>query len=225
MSKTTLATGTSPFAHLLSGFRGKRAEEDKPEDDEARKARRAEEDERREEEDARRAEEDDRRREEDARRAEEDGTSDEEGDGTDKPDGKKAEDDEQDPEADDGDEDATKAEDDMDDDEKKAFRQGLALGRVRENARASRIFASPAAAARPDLAATLAFTTRNSSAAALRIIGAAGTSAPARARFVGGSLDERMANRTEARPGADGGKSKPSFGDRVAAAVKKSGAR
>jgi hypothetical protein len=228
MSKKTLATGTSPFANLMAGFRGKRAEDERPEDEEARKARRAEEDQKREEEDARRAEEDNRRKEEDARRAEEDGEDDagaeneddEEGDDTSKPSGKKADDEDQDPEADDGD-------DDLDDEEKddkaqKAFRRGLALGRQRETARAARIFSSQAAGANPMLAATLAFTTRNSSAEAIRVMEAAGSAQPRRR-----SLDDRMSNRNEARPGADGGtgNSKPTFGQRVAAAVQKAGVR
>jgi hypothetical protein len=218
MSKKTLATGTSPFAHLLSGFRGNKAEDEKHEDDEARKARRAEEDEKRNQEDARRAEEDDRRKNEDARRAEEDGA-----DPEDKkdPEGSRADDgdDDQDPEADAGDDDDTK---DMDDKEAKAFRRGLALGRARENARAARIFANPAAAGRADFAATLAFTTRNTSAEASRLLGAAGATPTPRTR----ALSDAMAVRKDPRPGADGGSAKePSFGERVAAAVKKSGAR
>lgn len=219
MSKKSLATGTSPFAHLMSGFRGKRAEDERPEDEEARNARRAEEDERRKEEDARRAEEDERRQEEDARRAEEDGRDPKD---PDDPEGNQ-DDSEQDPECDDGDND----EDDvggMDDKEAKAFRRGLALGRARENARASRIFAHPAAAGRANVAATLAFTTRNSSAEAGRLMAAVGETPAPRGR----GLSDRMGQRTELRPGANGGPSqasKPSFGDRVAAAVKKSGAR
>jgi hypothetical protein len=228
MSKKTLATGTSPFANLMAGFRGKRADDERPEDEEARKARRAEEDQKRQEEDARRAEEDERRKEEDARRAEEDGDGDagaenepdDEGDETSKPSGKTAGDEDQDPEADDGD-------DDLDDEEKddkarKAFRRGLALGRQRENARASRIFSSQAAGANPALAATLAFTTRNSSAEAIRVMETASAAQPRRR-----SLDDRMGNRTEARPGADGGTgpTKLTFGQRVASAVQKAGAR
>ena len=208
MSKKSLATGTSPFAHLLSGFRGARAEDDKPEDDEARKARRAEEDEKRKQEDARRAEEDERRNEEDARRAEEDGAD---------PDDTKNDrdidaedgDEDQDPEADSSDGDDDMAEEGMDDKEKKAFRRGLALGRSRENARAARIFANPACAGRPELAATLAFTTRNTSAEAGRLLSVAGAAPKPRGR----TLSDRMGNRTEARPGAEGGTAaKPSFG-------------
>jgi len=213
MSKNTLATGTSPFAHLMAGFRGKRAEEDKPEDDEARKARRAEEDQKREEEDARRAEEDERRQEEDARRAEEDGDDDADasaGDGDDE---------DQDPEKDA--EDSDPDDDDLDEKGKKAFRRGLALGRARENARCARIFADPAAAGRAALAATLAFTTRNTSAAAARIMKATGAEAPEKPR--GRSLDSRMGSRTEARPGSEGGKSNPSFAEKSLAVMRKLG--
>lgn len=197
MSKKTLAAGTSPFAHLLSSFRGKRAEDETPEDEEARKARRAEEDQRREEEDARRVEEDQRREEEDARRAEEDGNDPADPEPVD---GREsADDDEQNPEADSSDDDDCGG---MDDNASKAFRRGLALGRIRENARAARIFASPAAAGRADLAATLAFTTRNTSAEADRLMHAAG--APA-----GGeksTLHRRMARVHIANPGPGDGK-------------------
>ncbi len=207
---------TNPFAGLMSGFRGARAEDDKPTDDEARKARRAEEDQKREEENARRAEEDERRQEEDAKRAEEDGT-----DADDKPTGKRAEDDEQDADADAADDDAD-AEEDMDEKEAKAFRRGLAVGRSRENVRGSRIFLAAAQVGRPDLAATLAFTTRNTSAEAERLMGAAGAAPRPR-----GQLDNRMGNRTEPRPGAGGGSGAPAgkagFAERVAAAVKKAG--
>lgn len=205
---------TNPFAGLMAGFRGARAEEEKPEDQAARDARRTAEDEQRQEEDARRAEEDQRREEEDARRAEEDGT-------TDDSNAKKADvDDEQDGDADaeDGDDEAGE---DMNEKEAKAFRRGLAIGRARENVRGSRIFLSAAKVGRPDLAATLAFTTRNTSAEAERLMGAAGAAPRAR------TLDSRMANRTDARPGAGAGsgagKPEANFGDQVAAALKKVG--
>lgn len=226
MSKSSLAAGVSPFAHLLAGaaalgnrVTGRRAEDEKPEDDEARKAKRAEEDERRQQEDARRAEEDEKRKEEDARRAEEDGDDETAEDEEDKSDASKAKGDDQKPseDADDGDDDG-----DCDDEKsKKAYRRGLATGRARENLRASRIFGHPAAAARPDLAATLAFTTRNPSAAAGNLLTAAATPV---VQPRGSRLDDRMGNRTEARPGADGGPQKLGFGERVLAAVKKAGA-
>jgi hypothetical protein len=202
---------TNPFAGLMAGFRGARAEDETPDDESAaRAARRAEEDEQREKEDARRAEED-------ARRAEEDGPGEsDETDGKKGKKGKKAEDDDQDPEADASD-DEDSAEEGMDDKEAKAFRRGLAIGRARENARGSRIFLAAAETGRPDLAATLAFTTRNTSAEAGRLMGVAGAAPRARGR-----LDERMNNRPEPRPGAGGGQAaKPTFGERAAAAVAK----
>lgn len=204
---------TNPFAGLMAGFRGARADDDKSDDDEAvRAARRAEEDEQREQEDARRAEEDQRRNDEDARRAEEDG-------GNDKTDARKSEkavDEDQDPDADAEDDDAD-AEDGMDEKESKAFRRGLAVGRARENTRSSRIFLAAAVVGRPDFAATLAFTTRNPSAAAARLLNDLAATQARR-----GNLDQRMVARPEPRPGAGGGSvSKPSFGDRVAAAVGK----
>lgn len=220
MSKKSLAAGTSPFAHLLAGFRGKRADDNTPEDDEARNARRAEEDQLREQEDARRAEEDQRRQDEDARRAEEDGT---EGDG--KPEGNRAEeDDEQDPEADAGDNDDYAQ---MDEDQAKAHRAGIALGRARENARCARIFGNAAAAGRPDLAATLAFTTRNTSAEAGRLLSTAGNApAPTGRRQ---SIDQRMSQVIIPNPGTGGGQ-KPGaksevddFVELAATAAKKAG--
>ena len=204
MSKKTLATGTSPFAHLLSGFRGaKRAEDDETEIPEAEESEDepnpgAEEGEDEPEEKGKRA-----KRAKKAKRAEDD-------------------DEDQDPEADDGDDDDIDAEEDMEEDERKAFRQGVALGRARENARCARIFGHQGAGPRPDLAATLAFGTRNSSAEAGRILGTVGAGKAPR----GSSLDSRMGARREARPGADTGSSsstKPNFGERVAAAVKKAG--
>lgn len=229
MSKTNLRAGAAPFAHLLSRFTGAaRAEEENPENqetEEARKARRAEEDEQRKEEDARRAEEDERRQEEDARRAEEDGTDPEETSDPAPEDkgkkgkkGKKADDEDQDPEADDGDETDECEEDGQDEKEASAFRRGLARGRARENARAARIFSHPAAAARPDLAATLAFTTRNNSAEAGRLMAAAtaGSSRP-RSR----SLDDRMGARSDARPGGAGSDGKPSLAAQIIAAGKR----
>lgn len=207
---------TNPFAGLLAGFRGARAEENQ-DDEEARKARRAEEDQKREEEDARRAEEDERRQEEDARRAEEDGAP---GDDKDGKKGKRAEDDEdQDSEADAADEDLDDS--DMDEGARKAFRHGLALGRARENARGERIFLAAAKVGRPDLAATLAFTTRNSSAEAERLMNTAGA-APAG----GSSLGRRMAKVVIPNPGTGGDTSKakePTFGEMALAAGKKAG--
>ena len=203
--KTTLAAGTSPFAHLLGGAAalagralGKKAEDDTPIDDEGP----TDEDEVLDE----------------VEDVEEPGDEGKKGKNAK---GKKAaaeedDDDKQDSEADAEDDDVdAESEDDK---EQAAYQRGLAMGRARENTRCSRIFQSPAAAGRPDLAATLAFTTRNTSAEAGRLMGVVGAAPRAR------SLDDRMAGRTDARPGADGGRpGKASFADRVAAAKKKAG--
>lgn len=86
-------------------------------------------------------------------------------------------------------------EDDMDDKEKAAFREG----RVAANKRARAIFASPAAAGRPDLAAQLAFDSPKLSAKeAIGILTAAGPAPKGR-----GSLDDRMGARRDPRPGGD----------------------
>lgn len=209
--KKNAAAGLSPFAHLLAGAAaivggGKaRAEDCKPEDDEARTARRAEEDQLREEEDARRAEEDQRREDENARRAEEDGTAD------------SADDDDKENDAGAEDEDVD-GEEPEDKEQAKAFR----AGRAAERKRASAIFASPAAAVRPDLAAHFAFATKLTTAEA---VGALATAAQAPKGNRAQRLDDRMGARSDARPGpgAESG-AKPSFGDRVQAAVKKAGA-
>lgn len=105
-----------------------------------------------------------------------------------------AEDNQEDPDAGDGDD--TDEEDGMDDKEKSAFRKGRATA----DARARTIFASPAAAGRPDLAAQLAFDSPKLSAAeAIGILTAAGPAPKGR-----GSLDDRMGSRRDPRPGADG---------------------
>jgi hypothetical protein len=201
---------TNPFAGLMAGFRGARADDDSTDDEEARKARRAEEDQRREEEDARRAEEDDRRNDEDARRAEEDDDSGNPPENGGKK-GRKAKGEDQDSESDaeDGDDDA---EDGMDDKEAAAYRRGLAVGRARENARGYRIFSNPAVAGRADFAATLAFTTRNTSAEADRLLRS--TSEQPRGRRA--SLDDRMRERRDPRPGGDGGTRPAGTGSSVA---------
>lgn len=107
---------------------------------------------------------------------------------------KDCEDDMDDADAEDGDD--MDGEDDMDDKEKAAFRKGRAAA----NKRARTIFASPAAAGRPDLAAQLAFDSPKLSAAeAIGILTAAGPAPKGR-----GSLDDRMGARRDPRPGADG---------------------
>lgn len=205
--KTTPAAGTSPFAHLLGGAAalagralGKKAEEDTPIDDEGPT-------------DEDQVVDDELDDVEDAPETGKKGK---------KAKGKKAEDDsDQEPEAD-ADDDEDDCDDDCDTDkEKAAYQRGLAMGRHRESARAARIFSSPAAAGRPDLAATLAFTTRNTSAEAGRLLSVVGAASPAPTRR-GAALNDRMASRTDPQPGTGGGTvGKPSFGQRVAAVVAK----
>lgn len=205
-SKTTPAAGTSPFAHLLGGAAalagralGKKAEEDTPIDDEGPTNEDQVPD-----------------KVEDVEEPEETGKKGK------RAKGKKAEEEDSDQESEaDADDDDDGDEDCDTDKEKAAFSRGLAMGRDRESARAARIFRAPAAAGRPDLAATLAFTTRNTSAEAGRLLSVVGAASPAPTRR-GAALNDRMASRTDPQPGTGGGTAvKPSFGQRVAAVVAK----
>lgn len=208
--KTTLAAGTSPFAHLLGGAAalagralGKKAEEETPVDeegpsdeDEVGDEVEDVEDEPSEEDRAKKG----KRAKSKKAEADDDGDQDSDADAEDK--------------GDDADDDETET-----DKEKAAYQRGLAMGRARENKRCSRIFLNAGAAGRPDLAATLAFTSRTTSAEAGRLISVAGMSTRRNA-----TLDERMASRSEIRPGAGGGATGPaSFADKMAAAKKKAG--
>lgn len=202
---TTLRAGTSPFAHLLSGVAaaaarvtGKRADDDgiDPEDE-------GEIDQGELDDDV----------EDDVEDVEEGGNPEPAPDGKKgkKAKGKKAEDDE--PEADDGDYDDEK--------EKAAWRAGLAAGAVRENKRCAAIFAAPAAAVRPDVAAQLAFRTRQTSAEAIGVLTA--TAEPGTPRGTRDRLGDRMAERRDPAPGAAGGRAEPTFAQAAAAAMKKIG--
>ena len=117
------------------------------------------------------------------------------------------------------DDDEPAAEEPEDEAEAKAFRAGFAAA----NKRASAIFRSASAGARPDMAAQLAFGSSVTAAEAVGILNTAAVPTPER----GSRLDDRMSERNEPRPGADGGRSagsgKPSFVDRMAAAKKKAG--
>ena len=199
---TTLAAGTSPFAHLLGGMAAiaglksaRRADDDRDKPD-------AEENDRDEN-----AEDD--RPEEEGRRAEDD-----------KPD---AEEDDDKPGAE-GEDDDAEAEEPSDPKQRKAYRSGMLAGSNAANKRARAIFAHKAAAGRPDLAAQLAFDTRMSAGEATRFLAAANVAAPGASRAR--TLDDRMGNRNEPRPGAGGDREgKPSFAERAAAAAKKAGVR
>jgi len=105
---------------------------------------------------------------------------------------KKAEDDDdEDPDAEDDDEDAEDDEDNKD----------VKKGRRAERKRCARIFGSKAAAARPDMAAHLAFNTNLSSSEAISTLKAmGGVSAPQNNRR---SLDARMREEEQVRLGQD----------------------
>lgn len=168
-----MAKKTISFAHLL-GFGKSASEED--EKTKKSKARKAEEDDR--EDDAEDDERDDDAEDDDRDKSAED----------DDPD---AEDDEDDPDAEDDDGDDRK--------ESKSGRQA----RISERKRCARIFGSPHAAANPALAASLAFNTGMSSAAAINVMA---SQAPASQPTRGRSLDERMQASHQARLNPDGEK-------------------
>ncbi|WP_432700740.1 hypothetical protein ACRUMN_07775 [Kluyvera cryocrescens] len=171
-----MAKKTFNFAHLM-GFGKSASEEDEDKKAKKAKARKAEEDER--DEDA----EDDDERDDDA------------------------EDDDRDEDAEDGDgdDDEPDAEDDDGDDGKKKDGKAARQARASERKRCARIFGSKHAAANPALAASLAFNTGMSSAAAISVLA---SSAPAQQPQSTNkrSLDQRMQD-NQVRLGPDGGKS------------------
>ena len=171
-----MAKKTFNFAHLM-GFGKSASEEDEDKKVKKAKARKAEEDER--DEDA----EDDDERDDDAEEDERD----------------------EDAEDDDGDDDDPDAEEDDGDDGKKKDGKAARQARASERKRCARIFGSKHAAANPALAASLAFNTGMSSAAA---IGVLASSAPAQQPQATHkrSLDQRM-QENQVRLGPDGGKS------------------
>ena len=168
-----MAKKTMSFAHLL-GFGKSASEEDEDKKTKKSKARKAEEDDR--EDDAEDDERDDDAEDDDRDKSAED----------DDPD---AEDDEDDPDAEDDDGDDRK--------ESKSGRQAC----ISERKRCARIFGSPHAAANPALAASLAFYTGMSSAAAINVMA---SQAPASQPKRGRSLDERMQASHQARLNPDG---------------------
>ncbi|CAH6019726.1 hypothetical protein AI3057V1_1461 [Citrobacter freundii] len=166
---------TFNFAHLM-GFGKSASEEDEDKKAKKAKARKAEEDERDED-----AEDDDERDD--------------------------AEDDDRDEDAEDhdGDDGDPDAEEDDGDDGKKKDGKAARQARASERKRCARIFGSKHAAANPALAASLAFNTGMSSAAA---IGVLASSAPAKQPQATHkrSLDQRM-QENQVRLAPDGGKS------------------
>ncbi|UNH37791.1 hypothetical protein [Moellerella wisconsensis] len=172
----------NPFAHLM-GNKAKASEED---DKKTRKAK------------GRRAEDDD--DEENAENDDpesEDHDDEKEGRKAKKAKSKKAEDDGEDPDAED-DENAEGDDEDAEDDEDN---KDVKKGRRAERKRCARIFGSKAAAARPDMAAHLAFNTRMSSSEAISTLKAmGGAPAPQSNRR---SLDARMREEEQVRLGQD----------------------
>lgn len=170
------------FAHLI-GRKAKATEED---DEKTRKAK------------GRRAEDDD--EEESAENDDpesEDQDDEKEGRKAKKAKSKKAEDDDEDPDAED-DENAEGDDEDAGDDEDN---KDVKKGRRAERKRCARIFGSKAAAARPDMAAHLAFNTNLSSSEAISTLKAmGGVSAPQSNRR---SLDARMREEEQVRLGQD----------------------
>lgn len=162
------------FAHLLG--RGASASEEE-EDKKAKKAK------------ARRAEEDER----------DDDAEDEDRDDD-------AEDDERDDDAEDDGDDPDASEDDDSDDDGDNDRKGskaVKRARIAERKRCATIFRSKHAAANPSLAASLAFNTGMSSAAAIDVLASTAPASQPKATR-GRSLDQRMQESHDVRLGQDG---------------------
>lgn len=151
--------------------------------------------------------------EEEEKDAEEEEETEEEDDGKSSKKGKKADGDGDDPDAEeeDDDPDAEEEDDDPDAEEEDDENKDVKKGRKAERERCAAIFGSKAAAGRPDLAATLAFTTRLSAKEAIRVMRANGSAmtltlmetAPAKRK----TLQDRMATVPQPKIGANGGKS------------------
>ncbi|MEI7174832.1 hypothetical protein [Pectobacterium carotovorum] len=174
------------FAHLL-GI-GRNASEDDKDEDEKNKAKKAK-----------------------SRRAEEE-NDDDDPDASDDGDDPDAEDgDGDDPDAEDGDGDDPDASDDGDDpdaedddgDDPKESRSAR-KARVAERKRCARIFGSEHAASNPALAASLAFNTGMSSAAAINVLGGSAPAPSVSQQSRKLSLDERMERAHQARLKPDG---------------------
>jgi hypothetical protein len=175
MARTSLASATS-FVHLL-GLRRPAAAEDDKDDKDGKKGKRAEDDD--EEARARAAEDDDDDdKEKRGKRAEDD---DDDKRAEDDTDGKRAEDDDDDD--DDGAEGKRRGRRAEDDDDDEGDPKASAI-RLRERARCAAIFAHPAAAKRPDMAAHLAFGTSLSRRAAIDTLKAVAAGEPRMLRGV-----------------------------------------
>lgn len=136
---------------------------------------------------------------------------------------KKANEDDPDAEEDDPDaeEDDPDAEDDDDDPdaEEEDENKDVKKGRKAERERCAAIFSSRHAAGRPDLAATLAFTTKLSAKEAIRVMRANGRTVTGAAVQLGQpkrqTLQDRMANEPHPKIGVNGGKSGGSTAEKM----------
>jgi hypothetical protein len=184
MTLRTLA-GSSPFAHLLGRQRaaaGNSKADEREEDEDEKKASRAEEG---DEKDERADESEDEKKDDAKAEGSDEDEADEEGDDARKANGKKA-----------------KAEGDDESDEKDEDDAKASAARRRERARCAAIFGVAAAGTRPDMAAYFAFGTNMPRSAAVNALKAvvAGQPEPAKAR---GGLSSRMANTPSPNVGAE----------------------
>lgn len=206
-----------PFAHLL-GFSAE-------DDDGAKKGKRAKsaEDDDKDKDASRAGDAPDDDKDSDASRAE-DG-DDEDGDEKDKSKSRKAKSKSKAEDGDGEEEDDEQAEGD-DSDEEMRGNSAVASARRRERARCKAIFACAAAGVRPDVAATLAFTTTMTRKEAIEVLTstaavATGMTSSTESRPSGsrGALDRRMAALDVPQVGADGGADAPAGMSKVAAAI------
>ncbi|WPU24993.1 hypothetical protein RI049_09740 [Cedecea neteri] len=138
-----------------------------------------------------------------SRKAEEDERDDDAEDDDERDDDAEDDDRDEDAEDDDGDDNDLDAEEDDGDDGKKKDGKAARQARASERKRCARIFGSKHAASNPALAASLAFNTGMSSAAAINVLASSAPAAqpPTRKR----SLDQRMQESHDVRLGPDGG--------------------
>lgn len=145
---------------------------------------------------------------------------------------KKAEDDDpdaedDDPDAEDDDPDAEDDDDDPDAEEEEDENKDVKKGRKAERQRCAAIFSSKHAAGRPDLAATLAFTTKLSANEAIRVMRANGRTVMGAAVQLGQpkrqTLQDRMANEPQPKVGVTGGKKGNSTAERMMSLYNRTG--
>lgn len=130
-----------------------------------------------------------------------------------------AEEDDPDAEDDEDDPDAEEDDDDPDAEEEEDENKDVKKGRKAERQRCAAIFSSKHAAGRPDLAATLAFTTRLTAKEAIRVMRANGRTVTGSVVQLGQpkrqTLQDRMAREPQTKIGVDGGKSGNSTAEKM----------